>query len=604
MVVGPTLALLVLGCLWLGFRAVTVVHELDAARAGAGELQSSLRAALTFGNTVRMAQVSTDGGSLAQRLSAVGRHTARARAATEDPVWRAASIVPYVGTNFAAVRAIADAGDAVARQALAVLDTSEATLRSAGRAPLRDGAPVAALQRLSASLSAADRIASSARGEVARSDAGQLLAPVGSARSRLLSQLSALHDTLAPLAQAFSLAPPMLGAATPRTYFVGFVNPAEARGGGGLLGGFAVVRADRGALTVERIGSDADLPNLTRGPAGLPVDFVDNYGLYGATTSWDETNLSAHFPYTGQLWAAMYTSLTGTHVDGVLSLDPAALAVLLRGAPPISVGAGARVTSANVVSFLQRDEYALPLSAVQRKNVLRTVARRAFSRLTAEPGSAMADVLPRLGSAAAAGHIRFWSAVPREQAVLARYAVAGEVPQGPAPFLSVFVNNAASGKLDSYLAVGTSYAVQSCPAARAPQGRREVKVSVTLENRAPAHGLPAYVTVRNDGAGADGRTSVPGANRSLVAVMLTDGAVVSSATLNGTELGSAPGGDTPYLTETTERGHPVESSFVELAPGARATLVLHVDEPASSAAPTLLRQPMAVPQGLRSTTGC
>lgn len=114
------------------------------------------------------------------------------------------------------------------------------------------------------------------------------------------------------------------------------------------------------------------------------------------------------------------------------------------------------------------------------------------------------------------------------------------------------------------------------------------------------------MTVRGDATGdGDGRPKpVPGANRSLLEVMLTAGARVTSATLDGVALGSTPGQDGTYLMRSTERGHPVESSFVELAPGARATLVLHVDEPASSAAPTLLRQPMAVPQVLRSTTGC
>jgi hypothetical protein len=242
------------------------------------------------------------------------------------------------------------------------------------------------------------------------------------------------------------------------------------------------------------------------------------------------------------------------------------------------------------------------MSAIDRKNILRSVARVAVNRLTAQSGSATVALLPGLAAAAEAGHIRFWSASSREQSLIAPFAVSGEVPNAPGPFLSVFVNNAASGKLDSYLGVTSTYAVRTCPAPGNGR-RRVVDVTVVLDNRAPTSGLPAYVTVRGDGDGS-GRKPVRGANRSLVQVMLSAGAQVSVATLDGTALGAAFGSAAPSLTETTERGHPVESIFMGEDPGKRSTLVLRVSEPATSAAVTLLSQPMAVVQSLHATTPC
>ena len=46
----------------------------------------------------------------------------------------------------------------------------------------------------------------------------------------------------------------MMGADGPRTYFMGFQTNAEARGTGGLLGGFGILRFDDGAASVDDAG--------------------------------------------------------------------------------------------------------------------------------------------------------------------------------------------------------------------------------------------------------------------------------------------------------------------------------------------------------------
>ncbi len=48
----------------------------------------------------------------------------------------------------------------------------------------------------------------------------------------------------------------MMGADGPRTYFMGFQTNAEARGTGGLLGGFGILRFDNGTATVDTLGTE------------------------------------------------------------------------------------------------------------------------------------------------------------------------------------------------------------------------------------------------------------------------------------------------------------------------------------------------------------
>ena len=62
-------------------------------------------------------------------------------------------------------------------------------------------------------------------------------------------------------AQVATLLPPMLGADGPRTYLLVSLNSAELRSAGGIVGAFAVLHAEDGAV-------DADRPALDHRPEG------------------------------------------------------------------------------------------------------------------------------------------------------------------------------------------------------------------------------------------------------------------------------------------------------------------------------------------------
>ena len=83
-----------------------------------------------------------------------------------------------------------------------------------------------------------------------------LVAPVGDRVDQLADEVDELVEQTDRAVAAVQLAPSMLGRDGPRTYFVAFTTPAEARGLGGFMGTWAELRADDGRLDGRSNRSD------------------------------------------------------------------------------------------------------------------------------------------------------------------------------------------------------------------------------------------------------------------------------------------------------------------------------------------------------------
>jgi hypothetical protein len=198
-------------------------------------------------------------------------------------------------------------------------------------------------------------------------------------------------------------------------------------------------------------------------------------------------------------------------------------------------------------------------------------------------------LLPGLQDAARTGHLVIHSRDDAEQQQLVRSGIAGAVDQRPGPFAQAVLVNAAGGKLDSWLSSSLDYTVLRCtPSARS------VRLTVTLRNDAPTGGLPDYVTVRSD---RPLYPTVTGQNRTELQLLVTQGAVVTSATLDGEPLPPAPAAEElptslpddaadAFLQTGGVAGRPGYWLDLELRPaGGTRTVVLELTEPVSAAAP-------------------
>ncbi|MFF4741828.1 DUF4012 domain-containing protein [Streptomyces chengbuensis] len=561
--------LIVAGAVWIVVTGVLARHELLAAQRSL----ESLRHQAAPGSPAAQATRTPEDAVREASARAAGAHRL-----TTGPAWYAAAHMPVIGGPVRTVRGAAEAADRLTRDVLSPLAGTAGEL-VAGSGTDAGHLDLSALRRAAPALHEAARSASDVRADVAGLPRSTWLPAADRARALLAGQLDRIVPATVEAAAAARVMPSMLGERSPRRYLVVFENTAEARGTGGLPGAFAILTADRGHLGFERFGNDSELAKV-RASVDLGAEYTAMYGRHVPTGVWVNSNVSPHFPHAARIWSAMWREHSGQRLDGAFSLDPGALAGLLAAVGPARLPDGTAVTAANVVDLTERTSYSAFPDTAERKAFFLDVARATSEVLLdgADDPARRSALFAALRGQLREGRVKVWSAHASEQRELAAHPFAGVLPDGPAPFAGLVVNNAAGTKLDYYLDRRMDWRAGRCTAAG-----REVTVTASLTNRAPGSGLPDYVTQRVDRPPYGTR---PGDNRLLVSYYATEGARLARATVDGRPA---------MLNQMTERGHPVYTVDMELPRGATRTFVLKLVERPSDRAPRLLQQQLVQP---------
>ena len=547
---------------WLGIEAKNAKSYLQDARSEA----TQAKAALSKGDLDEATKSAT----------AAGSHAQQAHDATHSPPWNIASIVPWLGSPFKTGQQISDVVLSLANDVLVPsVRVGEALspdhlLAADSRVDvqlLRDNAP---------KLSDISAVATKLDAQAKAISQPEYLSAVRDARATLQTQTSDLAKLLENTALAGRLGPSMMGADGPRTYFMGFQTNAEARGTGGLLGAFGVLRFDNGAASFDALGQDIEL-NKQFSPIDLGPEFTTQYGFNDPTTDFRNSNFSSHFPYAAQIWQSMWAQQSGTKVDGVISIDPVALSYILAAVGPVTIPDGDTITSDNVVELTESTAYirfANDNSA--RKAYLQDVASAVVHKMTGHLDSPR-QLLDALGKAVSQGRIALWSDVPDEQKIIEGTPLAHIVPTDAAPYASVVINNLGGNKLDYYLTRQITYEAGTCD----PNTRKSI-VTVRLTNNVPDQPLPDYV------AGEAGLSSFPvdlprASNVTSVALLATKGATLTGAFVNGVKTQVFGG---------TERGHPIFEVQLALQPGQPTVVRYELIEPSAPGAARVPVQPL------------
>ncbi len=569
------LALLV----WLGATALHAKGQLDQLRAQLPALQQGL----------------LSGDDVTPQIATASRHAQIAYDDTHDPLWAAASAVPVLGQPFATVRGLTEATRAV------VVDAATPLAQAVGEVKpqtlLRSGSlDVTSLRAAAVPLASAAVIIDQQRSALDDLP-GSWIPQVSSAREELATSVDTLASTTVTSATAARLLPGMLGADGERRWFVVFQNTAEARGTGGLLGAYMTLVAKDGKITVEKSGEHGSLPAFTSVPEGVSQEFYDQYSGVGGTDLWVNANLSPDFPEAASVWASMWKAGTGETVNGVIALDPKALAGILAATGPVEVSGVGKVDASNLEELVLRRQYVMEPDPDKRKQIMVGVGTRTIEALLRGKAD-FRTLAENLAKVTPQRHVMVWSAVEGEQNLLDVNTVAGGVDYSDEPFAQAVVVNAGGNKLDAWLHQDLTYRVVQCSSTG-----RTVQISVKMRNDAPKSGLPEYVTVRSD---KPTYATVPGQSRVELQVLTTLGSVLKEANLDGVPVTVAsPDGTLPdtlpdsadetlFVQQSTEAGRPTFGMNVELLPaGGTKTLTLTIEEPASSEPPQLPLQPMA-----------
>ena len=488
-------------------------------------------------------------------------HAGTAHANSDNVLWSGISRLPWIGGDIRAVRVVASSLDTSARRALPVAveiyDTvTRSKLRSDGGR--FDTAAIAALEprfrRLSAGLAPAER-------ELDGIEPDQLRLPtVRSATQDFQDQLSALVTLGRAGTTATEVLPGMLGADGPRTYLLVVQNNAELRATGGLAGSLLTLRTNQGKLTLGKRSSAGD---FLRVPAPVVRVTDEEKQLYGLGIAQDirEANETPDFPRVGQIINGFSRATYGRQVDGVIAIDPIALASLLKATGPIKVG-GESFTSENTVRKLLNTVYLRYTDPKVQDAYFAGVAKGIFDRLSSRPVNQL-SVVRTLAQAVSERRFLVWSNKPAESRELRGTTITGALPTGTAGRTSagMYLNDAASGKMQYYLDHVGGIRPVSCTG----DGTQRFDVQLRLRSTAPADAasLPIYIT-------GDGSNVAKGSMRMSLRIYGPVGGKIVGLEANGKKRD-------PYLF--TADGRPVAFLFLTLKPQGRINIVARVETP-------------------------
>ncbi|SBT66419.1 Protein of unknown function (DUF4012) [Micromonospora sediminicola] len=473
----------------------------------------------------------------AQRtLAALQEQATAARGATGDPVWWVGQRTPYAGDDLTAVREISVAVDDLARLAFPTL----LRVDLASLVPKQGKLDLNRLRAVSAEVSTADQAVRRTAQRLAAVPTTNLVAQVRDAVTALRSELEQLGELTSAADRGARLLPPLLGAGGPRTYLLVSQNPAELRSTGGMFGAYAVLRAEDGRIRMVTQGTSTELkffdPPLKVAPETRRL-WADLPGMYPA-----DVNLDPDFPTAAALYREMVRRRTGTTADGVLAVDPVVLSYLLGAIGPVPVPGGPALAGSTAVRTLLSDVYR-DLDTNAQDEFFATAAARVFDAMftkTVDPRS----LLTVFNRSISERRILFWSARPEEQRALAGSRLAGQLPEkDTVPTVGVFLNDGSGAKLGYYLRFSATLTVGDCQ----PDGRRELRLRITVGSTAPRSGLSRSVT----GLAMSGDKYTP---RTFVSVFTPTGGAVLTGRLDGrdTAMGSGTHGRRQVAVATVE----------------------------------------------------
>ncbi|MDJ0396355.1 DUF4012 domain-containing protein [Rhodococcus sp. G-MC3] len=530
---------------WLGYEALTAKSNLETTRDAA----TSAKNALLDGDVP---------GAQAAAADAIASATKAQDAASSIPFDIAASI-PFLGSP---LQTVADISDVVKGLAVDVLEPASEASASISPDSVIEGGGRVNLQALIDAEPVLAQTSAAAEDLYARAQAIEDPAYLGVVQDARVQLENQTHDVAGLLTNTYTasrLVPTMMGANGPRSYFLAFQTNAEARGTGGLLGGYGIIRAENGTARVDTLGSNNEL-EFAKQPIDLGPEYRALWGPRNTTVDFRNSNASPNFPYAGQIWSSMWTEQTGEQLNGAIATDPVALSYILDATGPVTLADGEVISGDNVVEVTLSTAYSrFGDDQVARKAYLQEIAAAVVTKMTTgvAPTRQLLDAVGRAGSE---GRLSVWSADPAEQEILADTKVGHTLPVDPAPYANVIVNNAGGNKLDYYLTRDISYTAESCTG-----DTRKSTVTATLTNNVNPDGLTQYVA-------STFQPGVPyGSNESIAYLYGTQGAKITKMSVDGVNAFAVQGG--------TELGRPVKAAYLTIPPGKSSTVTWELEEP-------------------------
>ncbi len=488
-------SLLIVG--WVLFAALQLLDR-------AHSLQGHLRylESLAQGNTSRAAL----SGSTWAELESAGEHLAGMRQDLEGiqslagpllPLGRFLGWVPKYGGDLAAAPELMDLAVGVAVSGDRLFQALSPALD-----PLGATATSSMAERLLPVLAAAQPELQGIRQEIAtveqsraRLQPSALSPPVSTTVAGLLEKLDRYLPWLQTAVDGALLAPGLLGVDGPRAYLILAQNNHELRATGGFISGVGELRVEGGDITSLSFKDSYAVDNLQVPHEIAPLDFQQVLG--GDLWFFRDTNWSADFPTSAQRALEVYARDRGVQAHGVITVDLAALRLLVDAVGPLQVdGMDEPVTGGNVMQAIQAawggppDEMHQQENAnagewwLQRKDFMGQIAGAALDRVMKGQGGTAEGHLVKLARALKTAldekHILVYLADPQAAELLRRRNWDGALalPSEPSDMLMIVDSNVGFNKADPNVERWIRYEVDLAPT----EGPR-ARLTLTYRNR-------------------------------------------------------------------------------------------------------------------------
>lgn len=279
--------------------------------------------------------------------------------------------------------------------------------------------------------------------------------------------------------------PQLLGADSPQTYLVVFHNPAELYAGGGASLNAALLQFDNGKMKVVDKGAVSS--HFFPGNPEVPWDPVAGgpyYAETGATDGFAWSNLHQDFRVAGEDMMRSWVANGGQPVDGVISLDPVALAAAVEATGPIESKLYGQITADNLVEKLFYEGYSEDAAAqVKRHEINQQLIEEMLSRM--QDGGAALSIARSMFSTAPGQHVRIHLSDNREEKALREADADGAQPAAAPDRIAFYTQNQNASKVDIFQTREVVHSV-----ALNADGSASVTQTATVSNNAPENKTP------------------------------------------------------------------------------------------------------------------
>ena len=374
--------------------------------------------------------VKTSSQSIASQVSSM-------RSTTSSPFWAIASVIPVAGDDIRAARGLVEQADNLCQNAMlpAVSALDGVSLASLGRDETVN------LDKLQSVLAALSQVApvvnqsAAAINDLPTPHMGQLKDAIDSVKE----PLNSLSDLMTQLNSYGSLLPQMLGSdGTTRTYLLAAQNNAELRPTGGLPGSIGTLTITDGHIELGEFISTSSISGLEGASAyGVTEEETALFGdRVGQITN--DTNFIPDFSRVGTLFSEIWESKTGTHVDGVIAVDPVFVQSLLKLTGGIEVK-GYTIDGDNAAKVILNDAYnTMPTDETDA--FFADVASAAFDKVTGSLKNVnLTDLITTVEDGIKEQHFMVWMDNDAEEDAAKEIGAAGELKTDSSnPVLGVF----------------------------------------------------------------------------------------------------------------------------------------------------------------------